>query len=228
MPDVGVIIPAGGSGRRFGGRTPKQFVRIEGIPILALTVRLFSRRRDVAAVVVVAPAGHVARVRRLLAAAGERRVTVVGGGEERQHSVWNGLEALPQSCEYVLVHDAVRPFASPRVISSVVSEARAHGAAVVGVPVGDTLRREGRPGYLAETVDRTRLWAVQTPQGFRTALLREAHQKAARKGIVRTDETSLVELLGVEVRVVPGSQSNLKITTRKDLEFARFLAKRAR
>lgn len=227
MRDVGVIIPAGGSGQRFGGRTPKQFVRLEGIPILVRTVALFSGRRDVAAIVVVAPAEHVARVRRMLAAAGHGSINVVAGGKERQHSVWKGLEALPASCEFVLVHDAVRPFTPPRVISSVVSEARVHGAAVVGVPVGDTLRREGRPGFLSATVDRTHLWAVQTPQGFRTALLREAHLRAARRSILKTDETSLVELLGVEVKVVRGSQSNIKVTTRKDLEFARFLAKQA-
>jgi 2-C-methyl-D-erythritol 4-phosphate cytidylyltransferase len=126
----------------------------------------------------------------------------------------------------VLVHDAVRPFTPSRVISSVVKEARAQGAAVVGVPVGDTLRREGRQGFLSATVDRAHLWAVQTPQGFRTALLKRAHEEAARQGILRTDETSLVEILGIEAGVVRGSQSNIKITTKEDLEFARFLAKR--
>lgn len=226
MPDVGVIIPAGGSGRRFGGRTPKQFVRLEGIPILVRTVELFSRRRDVAAIVVVAPAGHIRRVRRMLDAAGHCRIRVVAGGKERQHSVWNGLKALPDACRYVLVHDAVRPFTPSRVISSVVKEARAHGAAVVGVPVGDTLRRERRPGFLSATVDRTRLWAVQTPQGFRTDLLRQAHEKAARRNLIRTDETSLVELLGVEVKIVQGSPLNIKVTTRKDFKLAQFLAKR--
>ena len=227
MRDVGVIIPAGGAGRRFGGRTPKQFVRLEGVPILVRTVGLFARRRDVAAIVVAAPSGDLPRVRRMLAAAGHGTVAVVAGGRERQHSVWNGLQALPSSCEFVLVHDAVRPFTPSRVISSVVKEARACGASVVGVPVGDTLRREGRAGFLSATVDRAHLWAVQTPQGFRTELLREAHREAARKGILRTDETSLVELMGIEARVVQGTQSNIKITTKNDLEFARFLAKRA-
>jgi len=227
MRDVGVIIPAGGAGRRFGGRTPKQFVRLEGVPILVRTVALFAMRRDVAAIVVAAPSGDLPRVRRMLAEAGHGTVTVVAGGKERQHSVWNGLQALPSSCEFVLVHDAVRPFTPSRVISSVVKEARACGASVVGVPVGDTLRREGRAGFLSATVDRAHLWAVQTPQGFRTELLREAHREAARKGILRTDETSLVELMGIEARVVQGTQSNIKITTKNDLEFARFLAKRA-
>jgi len=227
MPDVGVIIPAGGAGRRFGGRTPKQFVRLEGVPILVRTVALFAVRRDVAAIVVAAPSGDLPRVRRMLAEAGHGTVTVVAGGKERQHSVWNGLQALPSSCEFVLVHDAVRPFTPSRVISSVVKEARACGASVVGVPVGDTLRREGKTGFLSATVDRAHLWAVQTPQGFRTELLREAHREAARKGILRTDETSLVELMGIEARVVQGTQSNIKITTKNDLEFARFLAKRA-
>lgn len=225
MPDVGVIIAAGGAGRRFGGRTPKQFVRLSGIPVLVRTVGLFARRRDVAAIVVVVPAQHVARARRMLAAAGCAGVQVVAGGEERQHSVRNGLAVLPLSCEFVLVHDAVRPFTPAHVISSVVKEARAHGAAVAAVPVRDTLRRESPRGVLSSTVDRTGLWAVQTPQGFRTDLLRKAHENASRRKIIRTDETSLAELLGMGVRVVEGSRSNIKITDQKDLELAQFLAK---
>lgn len=225
MRDVGVIVAAGGAGRRFGGRMPKQFMRLAGVPVLVRTVALFARRRDVAAIVVVSPAEHVARARRLLSAAGYSGVRVVAGGKERQHSVWNGLQALPEACRYVLVHDAVRPFTPSRVISSVVREARAHGAAVVAVQVGDTLRREERSGFLSSTVDRTGLWAVQTPQGFRASLLREAHVRGAELGILRTDETSLVELLGIEARVVRGDQLNIKITTRKDRELAQVLAK---
>jgi 2-C-methyl-D-erythritol 4-phosphate cytidylyltransferase len=188
------------------------------------TVGLFARRRDVAAVVVAAPVPHLLRTRRLLAAAGYDRVVVVRGGKERQDSVWNGLQALPDSCEYVLVHDAVRPFASPALISSVVREARACGAAAAALPVGDTLRREGRRGFLSSTVDRSGLWAVQTPQGFRTEILRAAHREAPTTGARKTDETSLVEILGVEVRVVPGDPSNIKITSRRDADFARYLA----
>jgi 2-C-methyl-D-erythritol 4-phosphate cytidylyltransferase len=225
VPDVGVIIPAGGSGRRFGGATPKQFVSLGGIPVLARTVGLFAGRSDVAAIVVVAPAGQGKRARAIIRAAKHRTVTVVAGGKTRQQSVWNGLRALPRKCEFVLVHDAVRPFTTPGIISRVLKLARAHDAAVVGVPVGDTLRREGRAGFLAETVDRDGLWAVQTPQGFRTSLLRRAHTNAARMGIQGTDETTLVESLGVDVRIVVGSLSNLKITTKKDLEFALYLAK---
>jgi 2-C-methyl-D-erythritol 4-phosphate cytidylyltransferase len=107
----------------------------------------------------------------------------------------------------------------------VIHEARVHGAAVAGIPVGDTLRREGRKGFLSATVDRARLWAVQTPQGFRTDVLRAAHLHAATLNLLTTDETSLVELLGIEAKVVPGSRSNLKITTREDLDFSRYLAK---
>ena len=225
MRDIGVIIAAGGAGRRFGGPTPKQFMRLGGIPILVRTVGLFAGRRDVAAIVVVAPMEYLARARRVLSAAGYSGVRVVAGGKERQHSVWSGLQALPEPCRYVLVHDAVRPFTPSRVISSVIREARAHGAAVVAVQVGDTLRREERAGYLSTTVDRTGLWAVQTPQGFRTSILREAHIKGAELGILRTDETSLVELVGIAARVVRGAQLNIKITTRKDHELAQLLAK---
>jgi 2-C-methyl-D-erythritol 4-phosphate cytidylyltransferase len=147
-------------------------------------------------------------------------VIVVAGGATRQDSVWNALNAAPASVEIVLVHDAVRPFIDRRLIDAVVAEAAAHGAAICALPIAETVKRV-RDGAVVETLDRSELWSVQTPQGFRTALLREAHDKARRDGVVGTDEAMLVERLGHVVRVVPGLAGNVKITTPEDLRRAR-------
>jgi len=219
--DVAVLVPAGGAGTRLGRRTPKQFLRLGGRPILWLTVARLARHPRVAAVIVAAPAAHVARCRRLLAGAtGRRPLTVVPGGATRQESVWLALQAAPCDAEIVVVHDGVRPFVTPALVQRVVAAARADGAALCALPIADTVKRV-REGAVAETLDRSELWAVQTPQAFRQGLLREAHDKARRDGFVGTDEAMLVERLGHVVRVVPGLESNLKITTPADLRRAR-------
>jgi 2-C-methyl-D-erythritol 4-phosphate cytidylyltransferase len=219
MPDVAVLVPAGGLGTRLGRRTPKQFLRVGAAPILALTLRHFIRHPAVRGVVVAAPAAHVARTRRLVGRAGGRRVSVVSGGATRQESVWLALQAAPPA-ELVLVHDAVRPFIDRRLIDAVLAAAAEHGAAICALPLAETVKRV-REGRVEATVDREGLWAVQTPQAFRAALLREAHDKARRDGVAGTDDAMLVERLGHPVRVVPGLAGNVKITTPEDLRRAR-------
>jgi 2-C-methyl-D-erythritol 4-phosphate cytidylyltransferase len=121
----------------------------------------------------------------------------------------------------VLIHDAVRPFVTKRVILAVIQEAGRHGAAVVGVRVKDTIKKEGKRGFYEKTLPRDLLWAVQTPQGFRTHLIKRAHDKAAKAGFLGTDDGILVERLGFRVRIVKGDYGNVKITTREDLLSAR-------
>ena len=220
MRDVAVVIPAGGVGVRLGLRTPKQFLSLGRASILVTTVRHFVRRRDVAAVVVAAPASHLAHARRALARLGRRvPVTVVTGGATRQDSVDLGLQAAP-AAQVIVVHDAVRPFITDALIDRVVAAARADGAAVCALPVAETVKRV-RDGLVEATVDRAGLWSVQTPQALRAGLLREAHDKARRDGVVGTDDAMLVERLGAPVRVVEGLAANVKITTRADLARAR-------
>jgi 2-C-methyl-D-erythritol 4-phosphate cytidylyltransferase len=217
MPSVAVVIPAGGIGTRLGRRTPKQFLRLAGATILVRTLTHFRRHPAVTAVVVAAPAEHLARTRRLI---GRSKVQVVVGGATRQESVWNALQAVPGEVEIVLVHDAVRPFIDRRLIDAVIAAAVAHGAAICALPIAETVKRV-RDGAVEATLDRSELWSVQTPQGFRGALLREAHEKARRDGVVGTDDAMLVERLGHSVRVVPGRPGNVKITTPEDLRRAR-------
>lgn len=214
---VAVVVPAAGSGTRFGGRVPKQFVPLGGRPLLLAAVGAFARHPEVAAIVVAVPANHLARARRLLARLGPRPpVIAVPGGATRQESVRLALRAVPGDAELVLVHDAVRPFVTRPLVDAVLAAARAAGAAVCGLPITDTVKRV-RGGLVEATVDREGLWTVQTPQAFRLPVLREAHDKAQRDGFLGTDDAALVERLGLPVRVVPGLPGNLKITTRDDL-----------
>ena len=220
MASVAVLIPAGGIGARLGRRTPKQFLRLGDATILAATLRHVTRHPAVSAIVVAVPAAHVARARRLVGRPGRRHVEVVGGGPTRQDSVWLALQAAPPDADIVVVHDAVRPFIDRRLIDAVVAAAAEYGAAICALPIAETVKRV-RDGAVEATLDRSGLWSVQTPQAFRPALLREAHDKARRDGVVGTDDAMLVERLGHPVRVVAGLAGNVKITTPEDLRRAR-------
>ncbi len=151
---------------------------------------------------------------------GRVEVAVVAGGATRQESVWRALQAAPAGCDIVVVHDAVRPFVTFELVEAVVDAARTAGAAICALPIAETVKRV-RAGIVEATLDRSELWAVQTPQAFAGAILREAHEKALRDGFVGTDEAMLVERLGHPVRVVPGLEANIKITTAGDLRRAR-------
>jgi 2-C-methyl-D-erythritol 4-phosphate cytidylyltransferase len=220
MPSLAVLVPAGGIGSRLGRRTPKQFLHLGGGTILSRTLAHFLRHPDVRSIVISAPAEYLVRTRRLVVRPGRRGVEVVAGGATRQASVRQALQAAPNDVDVVLVHDAVRPFIDRRLIDAVVAAAVTHGAAICALPLTETIKRV-RDGVVETTLDRSGLWAVQTPQGFRSAVLREAHDKAQRDGVIATDDAMLVERLGQPVRVVPGLASNVKITTPADLRRAR-------
>jgi 2-C-methyl-D-erythritol 4-phosphate cytidylyltransferase len=193
--------------------------------MILLSLKTFQRHRSVALVQPVLPRSYFP--------AFERRIlnryplskcrSPVRGGRERQDSVFNGLKALPDDIEIVVVHDAARPFVTSAVISAVISAAARDGAALAAIPAQDTLKRSDHDSLVKATVDRSRLWQAQTPQAFRTSLLREAHLSAASVGYRGTDDASLVERLGHPVRIVPGSSRNLKVTTAADMVLARAL-----
>lgn len=218
---LAVVIPAGGVGIRFGGRLPKQFIRLGRVPIVAATVGHFTRHPAVIAIVVAAPEIHVERTRRALAPVARRApVVVVPGGGMRQDSVWLALQAVPRNADIIVVHDAVRPLITRGLIDAVVGAVAESGAAICALPINETVKRV-RQDVVEATLDRSELWSVQTPQAFRADLLREAHEKARRDGVVGTDDAMLVERLGHPVRVVRGLPENVKITTPEDLRRAR-------
>jgi 2-C-methyl-D-erythritol 4-phosphate cytidylyltransferase len=213
------VIPAGGRGERMGRKKPG--IVVAGRSVLGWTLDVFERMAQVAGVVVATPAEDVERWRRRLA--GYRKVrAVVAGGPERQESVWRGLLAVPGDVGWVIVHDGVRPCITTDLVGRVLAAAQAHGAAVAALPVAETVKR-GQDGWVRETVDRNGLWAVQTPQVFAASLLREAHRRAAREGVLGTDDAALVERLGAPVRLVPGLPANVKITRPEDLPLVRAL-----
>lgn len=223
MEQVGVIVVAAGKGLRMGGQVPKQHLPLAGKPVLARTLEAFEHMEQVHSVVLVVGPGDEARCSGYIARYGLRKVhAVVTGGAERQASVYQGLLALDPEVEWVLVHDGVRPFVTPEETAECLAAARKHGAAVVAVPVKDTVKIVEPDGKIASTPDRSTVWAIQTPQAFRVRDLAAAHELAMRESFTGTDDAMLVERTGQPVYVVRGGYHNLKITTPEDLEWAEY------
>ena len=218
---VSAIIPAAGEGRRMGGAVEKQFLLLQGVPVLAHTLGVFDKSPEVDDVVlVVAPQQRQALKEHVLGPYPCRKlIRVVDGGSERQESVASGLEAVPGNCDLVVVHDGVRPLVSVDLLGAVLKAANEHGAALAAIPAGDTVKR-AEERVVVETLKRETIWLAQTPQAFQANLLRSAYEKAFRDKIMVTDDAALVESLGVSVHLVPGSPENIKVTTPTDLVVA--------
>jgi 2-C-methyl-D-erythritol 4-phosphate cytidylyltransferase len=218
---VAAILVAAGRGTRMGTGRPKAFLRVGGETILGRSLRAFASHPRVGRIVVaVADPGEAGR---LLGPAAARAV-LVRGGEERQDSVRRALEALePEGADIILVHDAARPLVSRAIIDAVIAAAGEHGAAVPVIAPSDTVKRLAGDGTVEATVPRQALRLAQTPQGFRSAILREAYARAAREGFTGTDDAALVERSGHRVTAVEGSPGNIKITTPLDLVLAEAL-----
>jgi 2-C-methyl-D-erythritol 4-phosphate cytidylyltransferase len=203
----------------MGGATPKQYLNLGGLPILVHSLRALEQSPVVTQIVMVAPSADRAYcLDDIVAPHHFRKVThVIAGGDHRQDSVRHGLEALGSDVEIVLVHDAVRPFLTTTMIEQVVDAAAKHGAAIIAIPMKDTVKRVGADALIEATVDRGQLWLAQTPQAFQRALLHSAHQQAQAASYRATDDAQLMEWLGHRVAVVEGSGENIKITRPEDL-----------
>ncbi len=220
---------AAGRGERLGGDTAKQYQLIGGVPMVLRALQPFTSHPDVSQVVLVLPPADAAQLPPFLSAfsaSSSSGFTTTAGGTHRSDSVRAGLSVLSPDCKVVLVHDAARPFVDREVIDAVIGYARAGGGAVPAVPLSDTLKEAtvADATLIRRTRPRARLWRAQTPQGFPRAVLEEAHARAARTGHRGTDDASLVEAMGVPVRLVPDSCRNLKVTTPDDLALAELLA----
>ena len=227
---VAALVLAAGRGERLGHDLPKGFVCLAGRPLWLHSAEALASVAEIERVVPVIPEGERERFRACIAASRPpaRLAEPVIGGATRQDSVRAGLEALPASAEWVAVHDAARPLLQPEAVARLLAAARLHGAAILARPVGDTIKRVAGE-RIVETPDRAECWAAQTPQVFRTELLREALAKAAAEGFEATDDAQLVERLGVTVHVVEGDPDNLKITRDEDLATAEaWLERRSR
>ncbi|RAL23306.1 2-C-methyl-D-erythritol 4-phosphate cytidylyltransferase [Thermoflavimicrobium daqui] len=205
-------------------KTSKQFLMLENKPILIHTLLVFESHPDIDEIVVVTQAKELEETQKWIRQYQLSKVTyVLQGGKERQDSVYEGLQMM--KADLVLVHDAVRPFVSHDAIDRILEAVKMHGAAILAVPVKDTIKQVDQAGIVEMTPDRNRLWAVQTPQAFRYQLLWEAHKQAKEQQILATDDSMLVEELGIDVRVVMGEYTNLKLTTPEDLFLAEIIYK---
>lgn len=223
---VGVIIPAAGKGTRIGGTESKQFLELRGKPIIVHTLQRFQDCTEIYTILVAVEPSYREKLLQLIDEYRLSKVSkIVDGGAERQDSVRNCLGALKKDpVDIVVIHDAVRPFVTQSIIISVVKAVKSTGAAIAGVRVKDTIKIAGENRIIRETPARERLWIAQTPQAFTFELLAKAFEEAAAANFTGTDDSSLVERLGIGVVVVEGDYRNIKITTPEDMQIAEFIA----
>jgi 2-C-methyl-D-erythritol 4-phosphate cytidylyltransferase len=229
MSRIAAIIPAAGLGTRMGADQPKQFLELDGVPLIIFTLRRLAACAAITDFIISTRADDVMSLQDKVAkAALGRPARVIHGGDTRQQSVANALAQVDSATEIVLVHDAVRPFVTAKQVERLIAEARARGAAILGIPAIDTVKEVKRTSLpedvalISATIPRERIVLAQTPQAFSFALLREAFRKAEEDGVNASDEAALVERMGRDVYVVLGSERNLKITRPADMELARF------
>lgn len=228
MAKVTALVPAAGMGKRMGKTVAKQFLLLGDKPLLAHTLLAFQRAAEIDEIIPILSQEdmetclseiierfHITKVK-----------TLVAGGKERQDSVANGMHKLAKDAAVVLVHDGVRPFVTPEMISACVDRAKKGECVTVGVPIKDTIKEVSADGMVRKTLERSKLWAVQTPQAFPAKILKHAYDEAQRLRIFATDDAALVERTGGAVRMIMGSYENIKITTPEDLLLAEEILKR--
>ena len=219
------MMPAAGSGQRMGAGYNKLFLELDAKPILIHTLDVFEKDPACVGMILAVKPAEQERIQSMLAQFGITKVkALVAGGSERQQSVAACIRAHDKG-GVVLVHDAARPFISQSVIHELVRVAKEHGAAIAGVQAKDTMKF-APVGIVEETVDRNKLWIIQTPQAFQYAVLQEAAEKAEEEAFLGTDESMLVERLGYPVRIVESTYDNVKMTTQEDLVFGEILLRR--
>jgi len=220
--DVGVVIVAGGASRRAGAGELKQLRWIAGKPMLLHSLQTFMARPDVVSVVCVLPARYAGDPPPWIFQCDVDRLMIAPGGVTRTQSVANGLDDLPDEASIVLIHDAARPLVDDATIDRVVAHVRGGEPAIAALPVIDTIKEIDEGRHIVRTVDRSRLWRAQTPQGFPREVIVRAHREAAASRVSATDDAALCERLGIPVAVVRGSERAMKVTEEDD--FARLEA----
>jgi len=218
------VIPAAGAGKRMGAEKNKLLLSINGEPIIAHTIRVFEKDEWCKGIVLVVSRTDQSVMEKLVKEYQFQKIhSIVIGGKERQHSVYEGLKALKDSNNpIVLIHDGARPFVKKKAIHELVQLSQEKGAAILAVPVKDTIK-VAKDGKVVKTLNRSTLWSVQTPQAFLLSEILQAHEKAQEKGIIATDDAALMEELGKDVTIVEGDYENIKITTPEDLKIAEMI-----
>ena len=220
------IIVAAGSGKRFGTKTPKQFLEIKGKPLFIYTLERFQSCSEIDEIILVLPSTDTANFLSIIGKYGINKLSkVVAGGKTRAESVWKGLNAIRSAtAEIIAVHDGARPLVRPEEISECVLKAKETGAAILVTSVTDTIKQVSEDGKISKTINRTQLRRALTPQCFQFEILKRAFETADLNESA-TDESYLVEKLGVKVSIVEGSAKNIKVTTEEDLQLVESLLK---
>ncbi|MEG0014674.1 MAG: 2-C-methyl-D-erythritol 4-phosphate cytidylyltransferase [Cellulosilyticaceae bacterium] len=220
MNKIVAIILAGGSGKRMGTAVKKQYIKLKDKEVIAHTIDVFNNMKDISDIIVVTGADEIDYVKEEICDKYKLNKVkkVIAGGKERQDSVWNGIEAVADKYEYVIIHDGARPFIEEETIIKCLDKAKQTGASIVAVPLKDTIKvGNAKTGEVEATPNRETLWSVQTPQIFKTHIIKEAHRYAKTHGIYGTDDSFLVEAMGEKVYIVEGKYTNIKMTTPDDL-----------
>jgi 2-C-methyl-D-erythritol 4-phosphate cytidylyltransferase len=227
MSKVTALIPAAGMGRRMGNPMAKQFLPLGGRPMLAHTLLAFQRAPQIDEIIpILSKEDMELCLREIIEGFHITKVkTLVVGGKERQDSVLHGLEKIAADSGVVLVHDGVRPFVTPEMIRETTELARRGESVAVGVPLKDTVKEVDDKGIVRRTLERSKLWAVQTPQAFPVKVLQRAYEEACKHNSYGTDDAMLVERAGGKVRIIMGCYENIKITTPEDLLLAEEILK---
>ena len=223
-----VVIPAAGQGKRMKAGKNKLFLELSGVPIIVYTLRVFDEDPQCKGIILAINPDEEEMFANLIATYKLKKIKQwVSGGIERQQSVYNGIKVLDAETDIVLVHDGARPFINHALIYQLTEAAMTHGGAVLAVPVKDTIKK-ATDNIVVETVERSSLWAVQTPQAFRVPLLTKAHDIADSEGFLGTDDASLLERINEPVIIIEGEYDNIKITTQEDLYFAEAILQKQR
>jgi len=220
---VSAIIVASGKGIRMEGTMRKQYLDLSGRPVLAHSIMTFDSCSLVDEIFLVIPREDVEYCKKKIISLLDLKnhINLVHGGDKRQNSVYNGLKAITKNTETVVIHDGVRPFIQPEDLKECILVSKKYGACILGIPASDTLKRVNKSDIIETTLSRENIWLAQTPQAFKYDLIFKAHETAQRDGYVGTDDASLVERMGEDVKIINGGRFNIKITKKEDLAIAK-------
>nr|WP_277880347.1 2-C-methyl-D-erythritol 4-phosphate cytidylyltransferase [Calothrix sp. FACHB-1219] len=223
---VYLLIPAAGIGRRMGSDRNKLLLKVRSQPLITWTLKAAEAATSITWIGIISQPDDWDDFREIVADLKlTKPVEFIQGGSTRQESVYNGLQTLPAAAEQVLIHDGARCLATPDLLNACAEAIRHCPGLIAAIPVKDTIKVVDERGIIQSTPDRSQLWAAQTPQGFDVKLLKECHAKGVQEGWEVTDDAALFEKCGIEVRIVPGEETNLKVTTPQDLAIAEFILK---
>lgn len=216
-----VVIVSAGKGSRMKADINKQFLKIGDKEVIAHTIDKFYNNKNIGEIIIVVREDEKEFFQEnIINKYGYKNIKIAFGGKERQDSVYNGLKEADEKCEIVLIHDGARPFVTNEIIDKSIEGAKEYKSTIVGVPVKDTIKIVDENKDVCDTPNRSRLWAIQTPQVFDYSLIVKAHEKAKNNKYYGTDDSMLMEYLGYDVKVIEGSYDNIKITTPEDLKIA--------